>query len=96
MAPSQMDFDGPEDLDRFITQVREALENTGRHSEAQRLARVQNMAFTTSSEWLGELGLAVLDVRRQRELPADIDAMLERIMVRAVRRAWPALSRRRG
>lgn len=83
-------LDSPEALDRFVSELRQQLEATGFTAAASRLASVQGAAFTTGSEWLGELGTAVNALGTDRELPAEIRKKLE--LIRAeVRRVWPAL-----
>jgi hypothetical protein len=51
---------------------------------------VQRTAFTTGSEWLGELGAAVKAIRAERGLPNSLRQKLEAIRAH-VRRVWPAL-----
>jgi hypothetical protein len=80
-------FSSPDDLDRFITVVRRELQASGFHDAADILANVQTTAFTTSSEWLGELGLAVKQIRRQQKLPAALDRQLK-IILKEVGAAW--------
>jgi hypothetical protein len=86
MAP----FESPDALDRFVSEVRKQLESTGFATAASRLASVQDTAFTTGSEWLGELGTAVNAIRNDRKLPREIREKLEAIRAE-VRRVWPAL-----
>jgi hypothetical protein len=45
-----MSFDRPDDLNRFVSEVRDDLERAGFHAAARRLAAVQGTAFTTGSE----------------------------------------------
>ena len=83
-----MRCESPDDLNRFVGQVRADLETAGLQEAAERLAEIQRTAFTTGSEWLGELGAAVREIRREGALDPELDAKLERIMVQ-VRRVWP-------
>jgi hypothetical protein len=83
-----MTFDSPDALERFVTDVRVALEARGFPIAARRLAEVRSRADTTGSEWLGELGAAVKAVRNQRNLPADLRTKLEAILDE-LRRAPP-------
>jgi hypothetical protein len=83
-------FDGPDDLNHFVSQVRSELDGLGLHAAAERLGDVQDSGFTTGSEWIGALGSAVKQIRRECAIPADLDGKLELIM-REVRRVWPAL-----
>jgi hypothetical protein len=85
-----MGFDSPDDLNRFIKLVRDELESAGHHGAAARLASAQDSAFTTGSEWLGELGTAVKEIRKAETLPAALDKKLDQIM-KEVRRVWRRL-----
>jgi hypothetical protein len=85
-----MTFDTPSDLNRVVSDLRARLAAAGFETAAARLAAIQQTAFTTGSEWLGALGLAVKAIRSERGLPADVTAGLEHIMT-VVRRAWPAM-----
>jgi ribosome-associated translation inhibitor RaiA len=57
---------------------------------AKPLQDVQTAAFTTSSEWLGELGKAVREVQKQKIKDETITSRLSQIMD-AVHAAWPRL-----
>ena len=83
-------MDGPSDLNRLVSEARADLEAVGLHAAAAQLRAIQESAFTTGSEWLGDLGLAVGRMRREGGIPRSIDAKLESIMAE-VRRAWPKL-----
>jgi hypothetical protein len=82
-------FASPSDLNQFVTQVRADLEAAGLGEAAKPFARIQSTAFTTGSEWLGELGLAVREIRGKYAVPKELDLKFERIMDEA-RRAWPS------
>lgn len=84
------DFNTPAELDAFISVVVEKLRTDGQTEAADLLASIQKTAFTTGSEWLGELGLCVRRLQREFDLEASIRGDLKRIM-RAVKRAWPRL-----
>lgn len=85
-----MALESPEDLDRLVGEVSAELEARGFQSAARRLAGIQGVAFTTGSEWLGELGTAIKQMRDECRLPPALDARLEQIMTE-VRRVWPRL-----
>lgn len=85
-----MRFENPEHLDRFVSELRAGLERAGYGEAAARLRAVQRTAFTTGSEWLGELGLAVREIRARHALPAELEAKLAAVGCEA-RRAWPSL-----
>jgi len=84
------DFKSPEELHAFIEEVAEKLRSKGQMEAAETLTSIQNVAFTTGSEWLGELGLLVRRVQRTFDLDPDIDRDLKRVM-RSVNRVWPRL-----
>ena len=85
-----MGFDSADDLARFVGHVGTELEALGLHSAARRFAGIRGAAFTTGSEWLGELGAAVNAIRTECRIPLALDEKLERIMSE-VRRVWPGL-----
>ena len=85
-----MRFGSPDDLNRFITVVRAELEAAGFHEDERRLGGIQSACFTTGSEWLGELGLAVKEIHCRTKLPAHLEAKLDSIM-EAVRIGWPTM-----
>jgi hypothetical protein len=87
---SNGDFKSPEELDAFIIEVSEKLRTQGQTEAADVLASIRKVAFTTGSEWLGELGLLVRRLHREFDLDASIRRDLKRIM-RSVKRVWPRL-----
>ena len=84
------EFKSPEERGAFITEVAKKLRGQGQTEAADLLAGVQTVAFTTGSEWLGEVGLLVRRLQREFELDASVRHDLKRIM-RAVNRVWPRL-----
>jgi hypothetical protein len=84
-----MKFNSPDELHQFVTAVRRELGESRLPEAARRLANVQATVFTTSSEWLGELGAAVTQIRAEMEIPPALDNKLE-IILTAVREAWPS------
>ena len=80
----------PGDLHSFIESVMRKLDACGLARAARVLEKIQITAYTTSSEWLGELGLAVRTVQQQLAVNKSIDSDLEQIM-NEVRKVWPAL-----
>ncbi|HET8729632.1 MAG TPA: hypothetical protein VFM34_00770 [Moraxellaceae bacterium] len=70
-----------------------SLHASGQHAHAVRVEEVLNGVWTTSSELIGELGFAVLDVRRGcRPLTAE-QRKLIRACLREVRKVWPGFGR---
>ena len=87
---SSDNFKSPEELHAFISEVTEKLRAQGQTEAADMLASIQNVTFTTGSEWLGELGLLVRRLQREFDLDANIRRDLKRIM-RSVKSVWPRL-----
>jgi len=54
-----VEIQSPDDVRKLIDTVIEKLESGQQHDAADKLKAIQTTAFTTSSEWLGELGLAI-------------------------------------
>jgi hypothetical protein len=79
-------FESPEELNLFVSEVRADLEAAGLSAAAGRFAGIQATAFTTGSEWLGELGAAAQEIRREKDLPPALAEKVDRIL-RRVRRA---------
>ena len=77
-------------MGKLIDLVIEKLEARNQHDAADKLRAVQSSAYTTSSELLGELGLAVRSIQRHHRVDAEINQSLEQIM-KAVKKAWPNL-----
>ena len=83
-------FSSPDDLNRFITETRKIMGELGFEEAATAMGEVQATAYTTSSEWLGELGATVRRIELQFRLPDNLQERLDRIMTE-VHRAWPTL-----
>ena len=81
-------FDSPSEVYAFTNTLILKLQNL--NLDASPLERVQSTAYTTSSEWLGELGSAVREVQHQRIIDSEINFGLHRIM-RLVHSVWPLL-----
>jgi hypothetical protein len=80
-------FASPEEFNAFVTATRARLDELGLGAAGAPLARVQGTAYTTSSEWFGELGLAVREVEAHGALPPEIGERLARIRA-TVRRGF--------
>jgi hypothetical protein len=76
----------PDDLYKFINRV--ILELEALKVDAEPLRDIQSIAFTTSSEWLGELGRAVRAIQKQKIKDPKVASSLSTIMD-AVHKAWP-------
>ena len=80
-------FGSPEELNAFVTATRARMAELGLGASSEPLACVQATAYTTSSEWFGELGIAVKEIVKSGPLPPEIRERLARIRA-AVRRGW--------
>ena len=81
-------FTSSAELRQFVADTEAALLAHGLDEAAAPLQHVQATAFTTSSEWLGELAVAARRVAARGDVPPDVRSRLERIRA-AVRRSWP-------
>ncbi len=86
MAPAGVDV--PKQLHEAIQRARAA----GLSEAADELEARTSAAFTTSSEYLGEVGLAIRRflARERGRVPAEVVRQL-RDCLAAVRKAWPRL-----
>lgn len=70
-------------------ELAKSLRDGGFAEHAARLEGVLNGVWTTSTELIGELGAAVLAIRKEcKPLSADQQALIKRCL-REVRKAWP-------
>ena len=83
-----MDFASPSEIYEFIRALVGRLRSAGFVPPADTLQKVQTSAFTTSSEWLGELGLAIRAIQSDSPVTAALNADLERVMA-VVKGAYP-------
>jgi len=81
-----MKYRTSDELYKFINQVISELETL--QLDAKPIQDVQKTAFTTSSEWLGELGRAVREVQKQNITNDTVTSHLLEIM-HTVHKAWP-------
>ena len=79
-------FKTPAELDKFVRETAKILEKAGLPDAGRELEDIQSTAWTTSSEWLGELGLAVARVKAH-DLPDEVIPRLRRIH-KAASAAW--------
>jgi hypothetical protein len=80
------------DLPELLEAVVRALREEGAEAEADHLDSVSTCAYTTSSEYLGQVGLALRVVRdsvERRASPSTISALEEALDM--VREVWPDL-----
>jgi hypothetical protein len=57
---------------------------------AEILMNAQGNSYTTGSEWLGELGLAVRAIEVEFSVPADAQVRLNTI-IETVKETWPKI-----
>jgi hypothetical protein len=66
-----------------------ALKESGFTTHSRRLESILNGTWTTSSELIGELGLAVVAVRKECKPLSPAQKALLKECLRQVRKAWP-------
>lgn len=80
-------FDSPSDFAAFTQSLVQELRARQLGAAADRLERVTSCAYSSRSEWLGDLGLALRDLYAMA-IPDDLRKKLD--LVRdEVRIAWP-------
>ena len=85
---SHQEFESPDHLRQFVDQLIARLQNLGLNAEP--LISIQSSVFTTSSEWLGELGTAIRKVEDQVISDTSIINDCDRVM-KEVCKIWPKL-----
>jgi hypothetical protein len=83
-------FNSPDDLYRYITQTIQVLNDIDLPRAAELLENVHGNSYTTGSEWLGELGLAIRAIEAKFAVPAGVQERLDSIMA-VVRKALPKI-----
>lgn len=80
------------DLDGDLRKAVEILRETGLAEDAEALNRLLGSAWTSSSEMLGEIGLAIVRTMRAHgsELPPGVVAAFE-AMLAEIEKTWPAI-----
>ena len=78
----------PTELRQLIVAVSQRLDAAGLAAAGQLLRERGCAAYTTSSEWLGEVGRTVQEIAAQYRLPKQVVADLEPI-IEHVRQVWP-------
>jgi hypothetical protein len=86
-------FESPQGFCDFVDTVIDRLKALG--LDAVPLESVRRTAYSSGHEWLGDLGLAVMQVTQQRITDAELRNDLARILDE-VERVWPAIRRQRG
>jgi hypothetical protein len=87
------DFASSDEFYSFVDLLAQRLSEEGLPEQGRKIHfLLHEVAWTTSSELIGELGAVLLAVQREAEphLPADVLEALARSL-RAVRRVWPEL-----
>jgi hypothetical protein len=83
-------FESPEELDQCVVQVIQKLNGAEQHDAAKVLEDWRSTAYTTSSEWLGDLGIAIRKIQKQHKIDKRINTDLRRLL-REVHRIWPSI-----
>jgi hypothetical protein len=83
-------FESPDELNQFAGEVIQKLHRAELYDAAKILEDWRSNVYTTSSEWLGELGLAIRKIQKQNEIDQSLNLDLERLLC-AVHRAWPSI-----
>ena len=83
-------FTSPSDLRAFVLNLSDELARAGLTEHAERLRTVATIAYTSGTEWMGDIGLAVRDAQKKHHVSPEIQEMLERVMS-AVHVAWPQM-----
>jgi hypothetical protein len=81
-------FESPDELNQFASEVTQKLHQAELHDAAKVLEDWRSTAYTTSSEWLGELGLAIRKIQKQYKIVKSINMDLKRLL-REVHKVWP-------
>ena len=84
---NQNNFEFPDDLYQFVDKVIQKLRQAGQEDAAKVLADWHSTAYTTGSEWLGDLGLAIRKIQKQGKIDKSIKADLERLL-REIHKTW--------
>ena len=72
-------FRSSEELNSFLTHVRQHLRALGFDAAARRIEGIQSAVFTTGTEWMTELRIALSEIRAGNKLPNKLDQELERL-----------------
>lgn len=83
-------FQSPEELDQFAGQVAQKLHQARLHDAAKLLEDWHTTGYVSSSEWLGDMGLAIRKIQKQYKIDKGIDADLQRLLG-AVHTVWPRI-----
>jgi hypothetical protein len=89
MRTSRYQFSGADEFNDFVKDFAARLRAEGQLSASQQIASTTYPAYTTSSEWIGELGLALRAVDKNA-LSRDLRQRFERIDDQ-VRMVYPAI-----
>ncbi len=83
-------FESPSELNQFVGEVIQKLHRAELDEAAKILEDWRSNVYTTSSEWLGELGLAIRKIQKQYEIDQSTNVDLEWLL-EAVHKAWPSI-----
>ncbi len=83
-------FKSPDDLYTYVVETVEILHSSGISQAAKSIEDANSTFYTTGSEWLGELGLAVRAVEAEFDIHDEIQDRL-RLIMKAVKETWPKM-----
>lgn len=90
MRRSRYRFSTPSELNDFVKDFAQRLRATGLSEPAEQLESISSTAYTTSSEWLGNLGHALRGIENQHSLSPELRGRFIAILD-VVHGAWPSL-----
>ena len=85
-----MAYTDPEEISSRLVALIERLQSSGSPDAAAVLQRTRETAYSTGSEWRGELGQAIREVERRFNLGPDSEDDLRWLMAR-VHEVWPSM-----
>lgn len=81
-------FKSNSDFYHFVNEVASKLRTHSYSKEADILQNANTLAYTTSSEWIGEVGRAVSAISKNLNLKKKFESEFADIMA-AVKKVWP-------
>lgn len=78
--PPPLDLLTPDEMREYLDQLCADLAAAGMADASRQLQDVQGQAYTTSTEWRGELRRAARAIRSRQTLPRDLDARVSALL----------------
>ena len=85
-----IEFNSPNDLYLYIVATAQMLAESSLPEAAQKLEQVNGIFYTTGSEWLGDLGLAIRSFEEEYLIPKEIQVRLNVILAH-IKKTWPRM-----